>query len=77
MVRYVLVRRCIVDALTQTTNQLESLARSTACGGDQEVVMAKVIEFYIPKNFRKPLNRAPQLQCGKIVEFSLQTKKSA
>ena len=39
--------------------------------------MAKVIEFYVPKNFRKPSKCASQLQCGKIIEFSSQTKKSA
>lgn len=39
--------------------------------------MAKVIEFYVPKNFRKPLKWAPQLQSGKVVEFCSQTKKSA
>jgi len=43
----------------------------------EEIVMAKVIEFYIPKNFRKRLNGAPQLQPGKVIEFCLQTKKSA
>ena len=31
--------------------------------------MAKVIEFYIPTNFRKPLMTAAQLQLGKIIEF--------
>ena len=51
--------------------------RDLLIGGDQEVVMAKVIEFYIPKEFRKPLKLATQLQCGKVIEFSLQTKKSA
>ena len=45
---------------------------------EQEVVMAKVIEFYIPKQFRKPLKwAAAAAQCGKIVEFGSQTKKSA
>jgi hypothetical protein len=39
--------------------------------------MAKVIEFYIPNNFRKPLKWAPQLQCGRVIEFCSQTKKSA
>ena len=39
--------------------------------------MAKVIEFYVPKSFRKPLKRAPQLQCGKVIEFYSQTRKSA
>ena len=43
----------------------------------KEVVMAKVIEFYIPKRFRRPLKPVPQAQVGKIVEFCLQTKKSA
>ena len=31
--------------------------------------MAKVIEFYIPTNFRKPLRSSPQPQLGKIIEF--------
>jgi hypothetical protein len=31
--------------------------------------MAKMIEFYIPKNFRKPLRTAVQPQLGKIIEF--------
>ena len=39
--------------------------------------MAKVIEFYVPKSFRKPLKWAPQPQCGKVIEFCSQTKKSA
>ena len=43
----------------------------------QEIVMAKVIEFYIPKNFRKPLRTVAQPQLGKIIEFCPQTKRSA
>jgi hypothetical protein len=43
----------------------------------EEVVMAKVIEFYVPKNFRKPLKWAPALHCGTIIEFCSPTKKSA
>jgi hypothetical protein len=39
--------------------------------------MAKVVEFYVPKNFRKPSKRAPELHYGKIIEFCSQTKKSA
>ena len=39
--------------------------------------MAKVIKFYVPKNLRKPLKWAPQLQFGKVIEFSSRTKKSA
>jgi hypothetical protein len=43
----------------------------------KEIVMAKVIEFYIPKNFRKPLRTVGQPQLGKIIEFCPQTKRSA
>ncbi len=39
--------------------------------------MAKVIEFYIPKNFRKPFRVVAQPQLGKIIAFSTQTKRSA
>ena len=39
--------------------------------------MAKVIEFYIPKNFRKSFKWVPEPQRGKILEFCGQTKKSA
>jgi hypothetical protein len=43
----------------------------------KEIVMAKVIEFYVPKHFRNPLKCVPQLQCGKVTEFHPQTKKSS
>ena len=39
--------------------------------------MAKVIEFYIPKNFRKALRTVAQTQLGKIIEFCPQTRRSA
>ena len=39
--------------------------------------MAKVIEFYVPKNFsEKPLRTLAQPQLGKIIEFCPQ-KRSA
>jgi formate hydrogenlyase transcriptional activator len=37
--------------------------------------VAKVIEFYIPKDFRRPLKWAPGFQWGKILEFCPQAKK--
>ena len=43
----------------------------------RRMVMAKVIEFYVPKNFPKRRKWFPQLQLGKLIEFSLQAKKSA
>jgi hypothetical protein len=39
--------------------------------------MAQVIEFYMPKNFQKPLRTVAQPQLGKIIEFRPQTKRSA
>ena len=39
--------------------------------------MAKVIEFYIPKNFKKPLTTVHQPQLGKVIEFRPETKRSA
>jgi hypothetical protein len=39
--------------------------------------MAKVIEFYVRKNFRRPLKWAPALHCGKIIELCSPPKKSA
>jgi hypothetical protein len=39
--------------------------------------MARVIEFYIPQDFRKPLSRWPQVECGVIIEICSQIKKSA
>jgi len=38
--------------------------------------MAKVIEYYMPKNFGKAFVRAAQPQPGKIIEFCSKAKKS-
>jgi len=38
--------------------------------------MAKVIEFYVPKNFRNAFVRASQPQMGTVIEFSAQARKS-
>jgi hypothetical protein len=39
--------------------------------------MAKVIMFYVPKNFLKQLKWTPQPKRGRVIEFSAQVKKSA
>jgi hypothetical protein len=39
--------------------------------------VAKVIEFYIPSNFRKKTKRTPLEQRGKVIEFDLWKRKSA
>ena len=38
--------------------------------------MAKVIEFYVPKNFRPQLKWAPEAQLGKIIEFQSEVEES-
>lgn len=43
----------------------------------KEFAVAKVIEFYIPTNFRRPTKCVPELQRGQILQFCPQTKKSA
>jgi hypothetical protein len=56
---------------------LELLAASPAeVHTIKERVMAKVIEFYVPKNFRNVFVRAGQPQPGTVIEFSSQAKKS-
>ncbi len=42
-----------------------------------EAVMARVIEVYIPTNFRRKVASVPQSQPGKVIEFFLLAKKSA
>jgi hypothetical protein len=41
------------------------------------MTMAKIIEFYIPNNFRKREKWVCPEQRGKIIEFPSQMKKSA
>jgi len=43
----------------------------------KEKVMAKVIEFYVPRCFRNSLVRVGQSQPGKVIEFCSQAKKSS
>jgi hypothetical protein len=43
----------------------------------QETVMGKVIEFYIPTIFHKPLKGAVHELCAKVIEFRTQPRKSA
>jgi hypothetical protein len=44
--------------------------------GRGETVMAKVIEFYIPKDFRKSTRSSGEVP-GRVIEFCLPKKKSA
>lgn len=44
---------------------------------EKEMTVAKVIEFYQPLNFRKPVRWIPPAQRGKVLEFRLPEKKTA
>ena len=68
------IRRKIVRFALRVVGIMKMIA---VPGAIKEVAMAKVIEFYIPENFRKSLKWVPELQRGKILEFCPQTKKSA
>jgi hypothetical protein len=41
------------------------------------VVMAKMIEFYIPERFQKKVRWVPELQRGKVIEFPLSMTRLA
>ena len=45
--------------------------------GQKGGAVAKIIEFYIPSSFRKREKWVPPQNRGKVIEFSLQTTKSA
>jgi hypothetical protein len=68
------IRRKIVRFALRVIRIMKMIA---VPGGIEEVAVAKIIEFYIPRNFRKAFKWVPELQRGKILEFCPQTKKSA
>jgi hypothetical protein len=43
----------------------------------KQPVIATVIEFYVPKNFRSPNKQATEMGFGKVIEFPPLAKKSA
>jgi hypothetical protein len=44
---------------------------------DSQSLKKEKIKFYIPKDFRKPMKWVRKFQCGRILEFRTQTRKSA
>ena len=60
---------------------VRSISKSKYTGkgthGMKEMVMAKVIEFYVPQNFKNSHKWVPQPQLAKILEFRQPTVKSA
>ena len=51
--------------------------RVTRSEGAKGAGVAKIIEFYIPSNFRRNEKWISPQNRGKIIEFRLQTRKSA
>jgi hypothetical protein len=51
--------------------------RKPGTHGIKEIVMAKVIEFHVPQNFKNSRKRVPKLQAGKVIEFRQLAVKSA
>lgn len=47
------------------------------CGDIRGRTVAKIIEFYIPSTFHKSGKWVPRQQRGKLIEFVLETKKTA
>jgi hypothetical protein len=66
-----------VDGLGRTTGVESQEGLADRDSWVKEIVMAKVIEFYIPENARKPRRWAPEQQLGRVIEFRSQAKKSA
>lgn len=50
---------------------------ATEVGKGGGVVVTKVIGFYVPKSFRRPLKGASEGQCAKVIEFCIQLRKSS
>jgi hypothetical protein len=44
---------------------------------ERGMIVAKIIEFYIPNSFRKKVTWVSPAQRGKVIEFGLPIKKSA
>jgi hypothetical protein len=53
------------------------VTRSKQKVGQKGTAVAKIIEFYIPNNFQRKEKWIPPQNRGKIIEFSLPTRKSA
>jgi hypothetical protein len=44
---------------------------------EERLTVAKVIEFYIPNDFRQSVKWVPPEERGKMIEFASQIEKSA
>jgi len=67
---------------TRNTNALETIEQQFAPSPRAILIavrdeVAKVIEFYIPINFRRKASAPPPPQVGRVIEFRLPEKKPA
>lgn len=81
--------RCLQSAHAKAeTLRLGSLPLRLGVAGLREVMpakiqkqrmplMAKIIEFYVPRNFRRNDKWISRQERGKVIEFPVPTKKSA
>jgi hypothetical protein len=71
--------RWIVNTIARIAGSAAEMTKGIAVlrAAIEGVVMAKVIEFYIPNSFRKPTKWVAVVDRGKIIEFCPQTRKSA
>jgi hypothetical protein len=72
--RMTAIRRKIVRFTLRVISIMKMIA---APGAIEEVAVPKVIAFYVPNSFRRPLKGIPELRRGEVIEFCPQTKKSA
>jgi hypothetical protein len=53
------------------------ISRMAIGRAERRLIMAKVIDFYTPPEFRKKEHWVPVEQRGKVIQFCLQVKKPA
>jgi hypothetical protein len=75
--RPLLLRVGVVGALDLNVGRKPYIAESKSRKTRQEIIVAKITEFYIPNSFRKKVTWVSLAQRGKVIEFSLRIKKSA
>lgn len=61
----------VVDIASGNLTEIERVKEKAG------MIVAKIIEFYVPANFRQIGRWVPVEQRGKVIEFVPQTKKSA
>ena len=63
--------------LVRSISQPKYRAKGKRTHGMKEMVMAKIIEFYVPQNFKNSRKWVPEPQLAKVLEFPQPTVKSA